>query len=808
MRALNTFRLYLILFSIFMLIKPVYSQNQDTEFEKKFTYTDNENTELFGTLILNYSFDISEQYTEIVLDISVEWSRAGNVQITDTTQLPYIVIFKRKVGFEPENSFECLTDAVKGKYCFKNKLSLEFQSEQNQKGKEIEISYEFNISNSIEEVNNGIIDRIRFYGGERGDFITPVKIPDEIISVNDPEVIDNNDSISNDEKPDPEFQRKSDAAKSRLTVKRNSLFEQLESINNHKSSNQFVDEISKLNNSLESININSKKALEQIKNSYNDLRTEINLGLGMISDLDRDIHVYDSIYNKERGENILLPDEGFSISQIKLDKATLFGEYISIRTEITSGLDNSKLKIIDSNNPITEESIGADSLNKTEDSTIISTPDGNKEEITDPLIKTESNLWFLIPGTLLFIIILIVLIRRNRNKRSGKLKSNLNNVGRANTEEAKLYYPISWDEQNTAYVNGVSLNQNVIKEIFNFSRNSLSRKLAYEVGGYIFGHFEKAGDNGTGTYSIFIDNFVPARTIESPSYYQLDFGAEAVEELEAIIQNNQNLALLGWFHTHPGHTPILSEQNNIIQKKFFYEKWQIAIVIDPTDELCPTAIYGNNPKGKITQLGAEKEFFNFNDLVDWTENPDKEKVVNRIHAYNNKEYYITNLNDKWCDSVVAEVRMEKTCISEIQKIIRKKNSGILKNRIAGFLYGNVTELKPKDNKNDSIEYNVVIEEFIESTPANIPSKTSGFNIMAWFGFDNCEMLELIEPALELHEKEFHEDWQFVMLLSKKNSEIRMFSKKQSLEMNNNIIETNELNLRDMTEWLKSISAKK
>ncbi|MFC2096977.1 hypothetical protein ACFLSI_01455 [Bacteroidota bacterium] len=812
MRALKIFRVYfLLLISLVLLAQPLYSQDLNKEFEEKFTYQKTDNTRLKGKLVLNYSISLSNRVVIIDLDISVEWRDANNNQINYDTQLPYIVALKNDVEFIPESSFRCVTVEENEFYNFKKSESLKFESSQDFNEKEIWINYIFQLADSYENIQKGDINKILFDGGgKRGEFNTKLTIPDFEVLAKENVIEDNKDSVSINrdiEKPDSLFLRKSEEVKIRLTNKHKKLKEALDSIKHSKSNMRPAIKFTDLNNRLDTTEIYNTDELEQIKTGFENIKTHVNSEIVNINNLETLILDYDDDYNIEIENGILLSEEQFSIEPIKNDKTRLNNEYIELRQDITLGINTINLKL---NISTTEDNSNPDSLIQgIEDSTKFIDSKEIPEEKKIPIKNPSLKFLLIISGIIVLAIILIIIIKRNRKiKIEQKFGTDAKKRGNLKAGEANLYYPLSWDEINNTYVNRVSFSQNVIKDILNYSRNSLSRKMAYEVGGYIFGHFEKVGDNGVRTYDIYVDRFVPARTIESPSFYQLDFGTNAVDELETIIQNNQNMALLGWFHTHPGHTPLLSEQNKTIHKKYFYEKWQVALVLDPTDEACSAAIYANIPDGEIAKLGAGDEYFKWKNLVAWTENPNKEKVINRIHTYNNKEYFITHLNDKWCDSVVAELRIEKSCISEIQKIINKKGSGLLKNRIAGFLYGNVTEVEHKVNKTTTIEYNIVIEEFIESGPENSPSKTSGFYLMAWFGFDNCEMLELIEPALELHEKEFHENWQFVMLLSKKNNEIRMFSKKQSLEMNNNIIETNELNLRDMTEWFKSVSAKK
>jgi len=429
---------------------------------------------------------------------------------------------------------------------------------------------------------------------------------------------------------------------------------------------------------------------------------------------------------------------------------------------------------------------------------------------------TINWLWSIPIIALIIIVFIFKPFRKKSKKKQGlKLNSQLNTPDINLYDSAEtisddisakpVYYPLTWQELNKSYIRFVFFSENVINEIYNISRNSITRKMVYEVGGYLFGRFEKKEGNGVGSYNIFVEQFVPAREMESSDHYQLDFGTETVEEMEHAIQDNQNLVLLGWFHTHPGHSPVMSDNNAAIYKKYFTEKWHISLIVDPGVEGCSAAVYSKGLEPVAIKCGTSGEFFKWKDLVTWIKDPVNEKLRTFIPAISVKKvYYTARLNDKWCDSIVSTVKIEKKCFKEIAESIKKKDLKFQKSRIAGFFYGKVSEEEVRNNGGTKKEYSVLIEEYIESDPGNIPSKTSGFHLMGWLAFDDCELFELIEPALIIHEKEFNEKWQLSFLLNRNNNELRIFSRRQNLEMNNNVIETNEFNLMEIIDWTKSV----
>ena len=532
------------------------------------------------------------------------------------------------------------------------------------------------------------------------------------------------------------------------------------------------------------------------RNIYNDLDTERSINDTVSQS---NLIVFNSRFEKQDRAYVYLITKHDSIKNDVYSHQDLYGEIIPDLDELDSQF--SRLMVI---------------VGKQRDLLAVNF-DQLKPKIPpiDDSTKSFTFLWLLLGAIL--IILFYIIISRIINRRKEEKSSRIGNESWENgldpftisekpstlNNDIGFYFPVKWEDNNKSYVKGVFFNRTLIKEIFNFSRNSMNHKMAFEVGGFLFGHYEKVGKNGIGAYNIFIDKFVPARNIESSSYYQMDFGADAVDELENAVHTNQNMALTGWFHTHPGHSPILSESNAEIHNRYFNEKWQISLIIDPADEACSAAVYANSPNEGILRQGADVGDFMWKDLASWAENPEAENIVPHSFKHNEKQHFLTHLNDKWCDSVVDELKIERNCILGIRNCLKKKDSGLLKNNIAGFLYGNVNGKESDRNNGECEEYDIVVEEFIESGPGNIPKKTSGFHLLGWFGFDDCEMFELIEPALKIHESEFKEKWQLVMLLNRTNHEFRIFSRRQNLKMNNNVIETNELDFREIIDWAQT-----
>ncbi|MEM3342377.1 MAG: Mov34/MPN/PAD-1 family protein [Thermoplasmata archaeon] len=89
------------------------------------------------------------------------------------------------------------------------------------------------------------------------------------------------------------------------------------------------------------------------------------------------------------------------------------------------------------------------------------------------------------------------------------------------------------------------------------------------------------------------------------SYTRINWEDE--KEISTIIENidelpaDENMVLVGWYHSHPGFGCFMSTTDRRTQKRMFPKEYQIAIVIDPLkDEF---QIYNINGIAKTKILG-------------------------------------------------------------------------------------------------------------------------------------------------------------------------------------------------------------
>ncbi len=100
-----------------------------------------------------------------------------------------------------------------------------------------------------------------------------------------------------------------------------------------------------------------------------------------------------------------------------------------------------------------------------------------------------------------------------------------------------------------------------------------------EAGGLLAGESDQ---DDTGPY-LLVRRALPARRARGKRI-SLTFTPEAWEDLwTAHDRECPDLAVVGWYHTHPGLGVFLSEQDQFIHRHFFTAGHQIALVYDPDE---------------------------------------------------------------------------------------------------------------------------------------------------------------------------------------------------------------------------------
>lgn len=117
------------------------------------------------------------------------------------------------------------------------------------------------------------------------------------------------------------------------------------------------------------------------------------------------------------------------------------------------------------------------------------------------------------------------------------------------------------------------------KEILDKVDRFLSSDLQNELGGVLIGQECISGNNEK---FILIENYIEAEHSNS-SLSRLTFTHETWDHINKVLERDfSNMKILGWFHSHPGHTVFLSNYDMFIQENFFDMSYMVAYVYDPT----------------------------------------------------------------------------------------------------------------------------------------------------------------------------------------------------------------------------------
>jgi proteasome lid subunit RPN8/RPN11 len=118
----------------------------------------------------------------------------------------------------------------------------------------------------------------------------------------------------------------------------------------------------------------------------------------------------------------------------------------------------------------------------------------------------------------------------------------------------------------------VVIREAVLEAILEFSEQDLKR----ERGGFLLGQVYEQDP-----LYVVVRHFHPAVEAQG-SLASLTFTHDTWAALTREIEANfPDESLLGWQHTHPGLGVFLSGYDLFIQKNFFAQRWQIALVVDP-----------------------------------------------------------------------------------------------------------------------------------------------------------------------------------------------------------------------------------
>lgn len=146
--------------------------------------------------------------------------------------------------------------------------------------------------------------------------------------------------------------------------------------------------------------------------------------------------------------------------------------------------------------------------------------------------------------------------------------------------------------------------------IFEWAAQSLQQDPAVEVGGFLLGQYAHTGAE---KYQLVIKHFVAAEEVTYQSANRLRLGPAAMLALDDALVAHSEDVLLGWFHTHPGHTPFFSEIDLATHHAFFKAAYHVAMVTDPCQDRFPTVILAKKENGDMTAEWNDQDWIQWKD---------------------------------------------------------------------------------------------------------------------------------------------------------------------------------------------------
>ena len=135
-----------------------------------------------------------------------------------------------------------------------------------------------------------------------------------------------------------------------------------------------------------------------------------------------------------------------------------------------------------------------------------------------------------------------------------------------------------------------------------------------EVGGFFLGYYTPYSE--TAAFAVALEQFIPIRSRERLRS-KLEFNTENLVDALGDAQDNfPELAVIGWFHTHPGHGLYLSKQDFTIHLGFFYDDFQIAMEMDTLTRNLDTGVFTKNAQGEVNNSDiSAPHWYSWHDIL-------------------------------------------------------------------------------------------------------------------------------------------------------------------------------------------------
>ena len=130
------------------------------------------------------------------------------------------------------------------------------------------------------------------------------------------------------------------------------------------------------------------------------------------------------------------------------------------------------------------------------------------------------------------------------------------------------------------FVFPVYIHRKILNEI-----NSFCKKSKFEIFGYLAGNILKWKEK---MYIVIKDQLFIKGGIQSHKYSTSQIkGTSGIydKKFKKLKKKNENLRIVGWWHSHPNFGCFLSSTDLHTQQYFFPDSYQVALIIDPIQDV-------------------------------------------------------------------------------------------------------------------------------------------------------------------------------------------------------------------------------
>lgn len=344
-----------------------------------------------------------------------------------------------------------------------------------------------------------------------------------------------------------------------------------------------------------------------------------------------------------------------------------------------------------------------------------------------------------------------------------------------------------------AVVGKIHYSFSAVKAVYQMVHGAFMEKKAGDFGGYLFGNQYKLTGNGTPRYEMIVEKACASRFLRAEIQNDMEVRADLVDELDEIVKQNKKYLLIGWFTSSSDNSLEMQEGLMRIHRNFFKEKWQFGILINHGSEELQSAVFLRRKSGYVEPYPDPASFVKWEELYQYSNNP---PLTARNEASglerNEADYTRLGFNLTWSDTVLRSVSWHKQVIADVHQASAFVSVPDESYQPLGYLYGACLPVEDPDRNLN--QYSVFVDRFVEIANESSPREIPGYTLLGWWGQGKSEIFTYLPSAISYHEQFFREPYQMCCLVNTTTGELRIFTRKTDLSMNNSVIETEEFNL--------------